>query len=159
MVYVDGSSEFKVLAIDKHGRRRIVKVLSVRSTFRIYAIIFSFWIWYCAAMHDSKPLRPQLWRLSRGILWNNCELARLQPSAMLELHIWGPGFGLPSIDPHCLAAIAYLQQAIPKGKWELIASSDTSLSPSSTFTSTRRRSIVLIVSQMSCLLYEMEMFG
>jgi hypothetical protein len=50
---------------------------------------------------------------------------------MLELHVWGPAFGLPSIDAHCLAAIAYLQQAVPRGKWQLIASSDPSLSPTS----------------------------
>lgn len=37
---------------------------------------------------------------------------------VLELHIWGPGFGLPSIDAQCLAAVAYLQLAIgpPKSK-------------------------------------------
>jgi sorting and assembly machinery component 37 len=51
---------------------------------------------------------------------------------MLELHVWGPAFSLPSIDAHCLAAIAYLQQAVPRGKWELIASSDPTLSPTST---------------------------
>jgi sorting and assembly machinery component 37 len=50
---------------------------------------------------------------------------------MLELHVWGPAFGLPSIDAHCLAAIAYLQQAVPRGKWQLMASSDPSLSPTS----------------------------
>ncbi|TVY44220.1 Metaxin-like protein [Lachnellula occidentalis] len=48
---------------------------------------------------------------------------------VLELHIWGPAFGLPSIDPHSLAAIAYLQQAVPRGKWQLIATSDPALSP------------------------------
>ncbi|KAG0645512.1 outer membrane import complex 1 [Hyphodiscus hymeniophilus] len=45
----------------------------------------------------------------------------------LELHVWGPAFSLPSIDAHCLAAIAYLQQAVPRGEWQLIASSDPAL--------------------------------
>ncbi|RKF77024.1 Metaxin-like protein [Golovinomyces cichoracearum] len=48
---------------------------------------------------------------------------------MLELHVWGPAFGLPSIDPHCLAAIAYLQQAVPEGQWVVKASSNPALSP------------------------------
>ncbi|KAK0120366.1 hypothetical protein ONS95_011769 [Cadophora gregata] len=56
---------------------------------------------------------------------------------MLELHVWGPAFGLPSIDAHCLAAIAYLQQAVPRGKWQLIASSDPGLSPSKTLPALR----------------------
>ncbi|CCU81830.1 Metaxin-like protein [Blumeria hordei DH14] len=48
---------------------------------------------------------------------------------MLELHIWGPAFGLPSIDAHCLAALAYLQQAVPAGNWLVVASSNPALSP------------------------------
>ncbi|KAL8931974.1 MAG: hypothetical protein Q9216_007007 [Gyalolechia sp. 2 TL-2023] len=48
---------------------------------------------------------------------------------MLQLHVWGPAFGLPSLDPQCLAAIAYLTQAIPHAEWELIASSNPALSP------------------------------
>lgn len=48
---------------------------------------------------------------------------------MLELHIWGPAFGLPSIDAHCLAALAYLQQAVPAGHWLVVASSNSALSP------------------------------
>ncbi|KHJ36007.1 putative mitochondrial import receptor subunit [Erysiphe necator] len=48
---------------------------------------------------------------------------------MFELHVWGPAFGLPSIDPHCLAAIAYLQQAVPAGKWVVTASSNPTISP------------------------------
>ncbi|KAL2038264.1 hypothetical protein N7G274_008913 [Stereocaulon virgatum] len=47
----------------------------------------------------------------------------------LELHILGPAFSLPSIDPQCLAAIAYLMRAVPRDRWVLIASSDTALSP------------------------------
>ncbi|KAL8998235.1 MAG: hypothetical protein Q9169_002639 [Polycauliona sp. 2 TL-2023] len=48
---------------------------------------------------------------------------------MLHLHIWGPAFTLPSIDPQCLAAIAYLSRAVPPSQWNLIASSDPTLSP------------------------------
>ena len=47
---------------------------------------------------------------------------------VLELHVWGPAFTLPSIDAHCLAAIAYFSQALPRGEWQLIASSP-SLNP------------------------------
>ncbi|KAH7360204.1 Tom37 C-terminal domain-containing protein [Rhexocercosporidium sp. MPI-PUGE-AT-0058] len=60
---------------------------------------------------------------------------------MLELHVWGPAFGLPSIDAHCLAAIAYLQQAVPRGQWQLIASSDPGLSPSNTLPALRNGDI------------------
>ncbi|KAL9016837.1 MAG: hypothetical protein Q9185_005834 [Variospora sp. 1 TL-2023] len=54
---------------------------------------------------------------------------------MLQLHVWGPGFGLPSIDPQCLAAIAYLSHLVSKNEWELVASSDLTLSPTSPYTS------------------------
>ncbi|KAL9637621.1 MAG: hypothetical protein Q9164_002083 [Protoblastenia rupestris] len=47
---------------------------------------------------------------------------------VLELHIWGPAFTLPSIDPQCLAIVAYLAQTVPKGQWVLVASSDEGLS-------------------------------
>lgn len=50
---------------------------------------------------------------------------------VLELHIWGPAFCLPSVDPQCLAAIAYLAQVLPRDEWVLVASSDTTLSPTS----------------------------
>jgi sorting and assembly machinery component 37 len=52
---------------------------------------------------------------------------------MLELHVWGPAFSLPSIDPQCLATIAYLVKAVPKDEWVLVASSDPSVSPTSMF--------------------------
>ncbi|KKY25205.1 putative mitochondrial import receptor subunit [Phaeomoniella chlamydospora] len=48
---------------------------------------------------------------------------------VLELHIWGPAYGLPSIDAQCLAAVAYLNQALPQGEWVLIASSDPAICP------------------------------
>ncbi|KAF7159346.1 hypothetical protein CNMCM5623_004660 [Aspergillus felis] len=48
---------------------------------------------------------------------------------VLELHVWGPAFSLPSIDAQCLATIAYFSLAVPKDAWVLIASSDPSVSP------------------------------
>lgn len=50
---------------------------------------------------------------------------------VLELHVWGPAFSLPSIEAQCLAAIAYFSLAVPKDAWVLIASSDPSVSPTS----------------------------
>lgn len=50
-----------------------------------------------------------------------------------ELHTWGPAFSLPSLDPDCLAAIAYLRLTLPPDIWVLIPASDTSISPTSTF--------------------------
>ncbi|KAK2878154.1 hypothetical protein FQN49_001105 [Arthroderma sp. PD_2] len=48
---------------------------------------------------------------------------------VLELHVWGPAFGLPSIDPQCLATIAYFSLAIGQKtggseEWVVIADSD-----------------------------------
>ncbi|EFR04496.1 hypothetical protein MGYG_07504 [Nannizzia gypsea CBS 118893] len=48
---------------------------------------------------------------------------------VLELHVWGPAFGLPSIDPQCLATIAYFSLAIGPNnggpdEWVLVADSD-----------------------------------
>ncbi|KAL2823692.1 Tom37 C-terminal domain-containing protein [Aspergillus cavernicola] len=48
---------------------------------------------------------------------------------VLELHVWGPGFSLPSIDAQCLATIAYFSLAVPKDSWVLVASSDPTVSP------------------------------
>lgn len=50
---------------------------------------------------------------------------------MLELHVYGPGFGLPSIEPSCLAAIALLQRCAQSGQleWKLIPSNDLNVSP------------------------------
>lgn len=50
---------------------------------------------------------------------------------VLELHIWGPAFALPSIDPQCLATVAYLSLVVPKDAWVLVPSSDPSVSPTS----------------------------
>ena len=48
---------------------------------------------------------------------------------VFELHIWGPSFGLPSIDAQCLAAVAYLKQCISPDAWRLIPSSDPAINP------------------------------
>ncbi|KAH8710170.1 Eisosome component PIL1-domain-containing protein [Phaeosphaeriaceae sp. PMI808] len=43
---------------------------------------------------------------------------------VLELHIWGPAFGLPSIEPECIATVAYCKRVIPEGQWSLVANYD-----------------------------------
>lgn len=50
---------------------------------------------------------------------------------MLELHVYGPAFDLPSIDVKSLAAIALLRSCFRDGrqKWSLIPSNDPSISP------------------------------
>lgn len=52
---------------------------------------------------------------------------------MLHLHVWGPAFGLPSIDAECLAIIAYFHNVLPSSSWRLITSNDPAVSPSSKF--------------------------
>lgn len=42
---------------------------------------------------------------------------------VLELHVWGPAFSLPSLDARCVAAVAYFSHAVPRGAWTLVASS------------------------------------
>ncbi|KAL5117663.1 hypothetical protein ACEQ8H_004411 [Pleosporales sp. CAS-2024a] len=46
---------------------------------------------------------------------------------VLELHTWGPAFGLPSIEPECIATIAYCQRVIPKGLWSVVADYNTTV--------------------------------
>ncbi|KAI0200839.1 Tom37 C-terminal domain-containing protein [Astrocystis sublimbata] len=48
---------------------------------------------------------------------------------VFQLHVWGPAFGLDSIDPECLAAIAAFRHIFPRHDWVLIPSNDTALSP------------------------------
>ncbi|KAI1334122.1 outer mitochondrial membrane transport complex protein-domain-containing protein [Xylariaceae sp. FL0016] len=48
-----------------------------------------------------------------------------------ELHVWGPAFGLDSIDAECLAAISLLRHVLAVDSWSLIDSNDPSLSPHS----------------------------
>lgn len=52
--------------------------------------------------------------------------------AMFKLHIWGPAFNLPSIDPECIAAIALLNDVLAYDEWLLVIDHDPSASPSST---------------------------
>lgn len=47
----------------------------------------------------------------------------------MELHIWGPAFGLPSIDPECLAVLSFFDHAVPRGQWRLVASNDAAVNP------------------------------
>ncbi|KAI1436850.1 Tom37 C-terminal domain-containing protein [Xylaria sp. CBS 124048] len=49
-----------------------------------------------------------------------------------QLHVWGPAFGLDSIDAECLATIAAFRHILASDEWTLNASSDTSLSPDHT---------------------------
>ncbi|KAK0657699.1 Tom37 C-terminal domain-containing protein [Cercophora newfieldiana] len=46
---------------------------------------------------------------------------------MLELHVWGPAFGLPSIDPESLAAIAFITQTAPRDQYQFIQSSPSAV--------------------------------
>ncbi|KAF2192310.1 hypothetical protein K469DRAFT_620432 [Zopfia rhizophila CBS 207.26] len=48
---------------------------------------------------------------------------------VLELHVWGPAFGLPSIDAECIATIAYFHRIIPYSQWILVADHDAPLTP------------------------------
>ncbi|KAJ4358445.1 uncharacterized protein N0V89_003028 [Didymosphaeria variabile] len=48
---------------------------------------------------------------------------------VLTLHVWGPAFGLPSIDPACIAAVAYLNRTVPRDRWTLVADYDPAPSP------------------------------
>jgi hypothetical protein len=46
---------------------------------------------------------------------------------VLQLHVWGPAFGLASIDAECLAAIAYLAQTLRPAEYQLIQSSPSAV--------------------------------
>ncbi|KAF2230356.1 hypothetical protein EV356DRAFT_424943, partial [Viridothelium virens] len=52
---------------------------------------------------------------------------------ILELHVWGPAFGLPSIDPQCLAAIALQRLSFPEDAWVLIPDHDATIGPNNVF--------------------------
>jgi sorting and assembly machinery component 37 len=52
---------------------------------------------------------------------------------VLELHVWGPAFGLPSIDAECLGTIAYFHRIIPWPQWVLISDFNPSSSPNHEF--------------------------
>ncbi|KAL2015838.1 hypothetical protein VTK56DRAFT_4706 [Thermocarpiscus australiensis] len=46
---------------------------------------------------------------------------------VLQLYVWGPAFGLSSIDAECLAAIAYLAQTASPAEYQLIRSSPSAV--------------------------------
>ncbi|KAB5578443.1 Tom37 C-terminal domain-containing protein [Coniochaeta sp. 2T2.1] len=46
---------------------------------------------------------------------------------VLELHVWGPAFGLPSLDPECLATIAFFTQALDRSEWTIVRSSPSAV--------------------------------
>ncbi|KAK1835521.1 Metaxin-1 [Podospora conica] len=46
---------------------------------------------------------------------------------VLQLHVWGPAFGLPSIDAECLATIAYFAQTLDSSEYQLIQSSPSAV--------------------------------
>lgn len=46
---------------------------------------------------------------------------------VLHLHVWGPAFGLPSIDAECLATIAYFAQTLDRSEYQLIQSSPSAV--------------------------------
>ncbi|KAL1838677.1 hypothetical protein VTJ49DRAFT_2429 [Mycothermus thermophilus] len=46
---------------------------------------------------------------------------------VLRLYVWGPAFGLPSLDAECLAAIAYLAQTLSAAEYQLIRSSPSAV--------------------------------
>ena len=74
---------------------------------------------------------------------------------MFELHVWGPAFSLPSIEPQCLAAIVYLRQLVPQDEWVLIASCDDTLSPTSTSNSSRSASVEACLDSCRFLLIDL----
>ncbi|KKA26568.1 hypothetical protein TD95_004256 [Thielaviopsis punctulata] len=56
------------------------------------------------------------------------------PDCEYVLHIWGPAFGLASIDAECLAAVTLIMQSVSREgwkKWQIVANSDASVCPSS----------------------------
>ncbi|EXJ65239.1 hypothetical protein A1O7_01580 [Cladophialophora yegresii CBS 114405] len=48
---------------------------------------------------------------------------------VLELHVWGPAFELPSLDAQCLAAILYVRSCFQNRDWVLVPSSNPRVSP------------------------------
>ncbi len=46
---------------------------------------------------------------------------------VLQLYVWGPAFGLPSLDAECLAAIAYLAQTLGPTDYRLIQASPSAV--------------------------------
>lgn len=77
-------------------------------------------------MHSAVYTQPFVAR-RRGRLYLGQPVLPISPSVVtmvLRLHVWGPAFGLASIDAECLATIAYLAYALPAtAEWELVATS------------------------------------
>lgn len=49
-----------------------------------------------------------------------------------QLHVWGPAFGLDSIDAECLATIAAFRHILASSDWSLVASNEASITPDHT---------------------------
>ena len=67
------------------------------------------------------------------MFWIMSHLAT-QQGMVLELHVWGPAFGLASIEPDCIATIAYCQRVIPQGQWSLVADHNPTVGATGTST-------------------------
>ncbi|KAF2756257.1 hypothetical protein EJ05DRAFT_95519 [Pseudovirgaria hyperparasitica] len=52
---------------------------------------------------------------------------------VLELHVWGPAFGLPSIDAECIATAAFLNCTLTDEDWTISAAHDPASSPTKSF--------------------------
>lgn len=74
---------------------------------------------------------PAKWKLPCDTFLVSTPTNRKFHIMVLEIHVWGPGFGLPSVDPECIAIIAYAQQTLRDGAWAVVAAHDVSLSPNS----------------------------
>ncbi len=103
--------------------------------------------WHCSLrLTSQKPTSPQLHLSSSSIA-----------NMAFELYVWGPGFSLPSADPQCLAAIAYLSRAVPRQEWTVLTSSVLALDPSCKsaigplFLSSNSSSMVSIPASYACL--------
>jgi len=71
----------------------------------------------------------------------------------LELHVWGPAFGLESIDAECLAAITVFRHTLSTEDWHLVADSDTSLGPDSKFPPVDRSSPSSVIPLIGAVPY------
>ena len=71
----------------------------------------------------------------------------------LDLHVWGPAFGLPSIDPECIATITYCQRVVPEGQWSLVASYDKSVGLTGVLHENTTASTAADMQQKACRFY------
>ncbi|EAQ93714.1 hypothetical protein CHGG_01949 [Chaetomium globosum CBS 148.51] len=80
------------------------------------------------SLHQTNRLEIRICRadLSQGS--GVTQLTQLLQFAMvLQLHVWGPAFGLPSIDAECIAVIAYLAQTASPADYQLVQSSPSAV--------------------------------